>query len=150
MEKNSARIGASKDDHLDSLISTRVEKFLISLDHCRFATIDKTGYPHCVPVGYLYSRPYIYVPTNSRTKKVSNLLKKPKCCIIVDTYQKGLGRGVMLQGKAHVALEEEYLELKDKIEKISKWDLDSWSIDGRPVDAIIRFNPEHIVIIGTL
>ena len=68
----------------------------------------------------------------------------------MDTYQKGLGRGVMLQGTAHVALKEEYLELKDKIEKISKWDLASWSIDGRPVDAIIRFNPEHIVVIGTL
>jgi hypothetical protein len=56
----------------------------------------------------------------------------------------------MVQGTARVALGEEYLELKDKIERISKWDLASWSINGRPVDAIIRFNPERIVEIGTL
>jgi len=70
--------------------------------------------------------------------------------MIVDTYEGGLGKGVMIQGMAHIALEEEYLELKEKIERISKWNLSSWSIDGLPVDAIIKFNPERIVIIGTL
>ncbi|MFP3190575.1 MAG: pyridoxamine 5'-phosphate oxidase family protein [Thermoproteota archaeon] len=127
-----------------------IEKFLSSLDHCRFATIDKTGYPHCVPVGYIYIKPFIYIPTNSQTRKVSNLLANPKCCIIVDIYQEGVGKGVMLQGTAQVALGEEYKELKVKIERVSNWNLSAWSINGRPVDAIIKFNPEHIVVIGNL
>lgn len=131
-------------------IPSPVEKFLISLDHCRFATIDKSGYPHCVPVGYIYIKPFIYIPTNSRTRKVSNILANPRSCIIVDTYQEGVGRGVMLQGTAYVALGDEFKKLKDIIERVSHWNLASWSINGRPVDAIIRFNPERIVVIGNL
>jgi len=81
-----------------------VERFLRSLDHCRFATIDRSGYPYCVPVGYLYERPHIYIPKNSKTKKVKNLSLNPKSCIIVDVYEKRNRQSSHDARSAHVAI----------------------------------------------
>lgn len=55
----------------------RIEGFLESHDHCRIASIDKQGgFPHCVPIAYLYHKGFIYIPTSSRSKKVRSLYTK--------------------------------------------------------------------------
>ena len=129
-------------------------KFLKSNDHCRFATIGEgNGFPHCVPVGYFYNDNLLYMPTNSESTKAKNALAEPKSCVIVDTYENGAGRSVMLQGFAHVAIGKEFSRLKPVVESISGWHLDKWEL-GRPprskVDAIIEFTPRRVAIIGDL
>lgn len=78
-----------------------IEGFLKSHDLCRIASIDKQGgFPHCVPVAYLYHKGFIYIPTSSRSKKVRNLAQNQKCCILVDVCENEKGKVVMLQGLA--------------------------------------------------
>jgi|FaiFalFF_MnMetaG_3_1042247.scaffolds.fasta_scaffold01267_6 nitroimidazol reductase NimA-like FMN-containing flavoprotein (pyridoxamine 5'-phosphate oxidase superfamily) len=124
-------------------------RFLRSVDTCRIATVDPNGYPHCVPVGFLYHRGRVYIPTVARTRKARNIGLNSKCCIVVDVYERGVGRGLMLQGEAELVRGQAYRRLKRTVERISGWHLDSWDIDPLgPPDSMIVFTPKKVVKIG--
>jgi nitroimidazol reductase NimA-like FMN-containing flavoprotein (pyridoxamine 5'-phosphate oxidase superfamily) len=132
----------------------RIEDFLKSQVHCRIASIDKLGgFPHCVPVAYLYHEGFIYIPTSSNSKKVRNLSLNQKCCILVDVYENEKGKGVMLQGSA-VATKGHYFEkLKQFVESATGWKLDKWKVGKsgeQKVDMILIFTPQRWVVIGNL
>ena len=42
------------------------EQFVRARDTCRIATITKEGWPHRVPVGYLYKKEDFYIPSSRR------------------------------------------------------------------------------------
>src|SRR2546428_13550597 len=68
-----------------SLILTDREMALIlSRDVCRLSTINSNGWPHIVPVSYVYLHGKFYIPTARRAKKVRNLAKNNKATIVVD------------------------------------------------------------------
>ena len=48
------------------------------------ATVGKNGFPHIVPVWYIFSSGKIYVGTNTRTQKAKNLKKIPKVSFCID------------------------------------------------------------------
>lgn len=135
-------------------MDTRIEDFLRSHDHCRLASIDKQdGFPHCVPIAYLYHEGLIYIPTSSRSKKVRNLTLNQKCCILVDVLENEKGRGVMLQGSAAVTKGNQFEILKRLVESTTGWKLDNWNIGKigeQEVDIIIVFRPHRWVVIGNL
>jgi nitroimidazol reductase NimA-like FMN-containing flavoprotein (pyridoxamine 5'-phosphate oxidase superfamily) len=132
----------------------RIEGFLKSNDHCRIASIDKHGgFPHCVPISYLYKNGFIYIPTSSRSKKVSNFALNQKCCILVDVYENEKGKGVMLQGSVITTRGHEFEKLKQLVESTTGWNLDKWKVGKfgeQRVDVIIVFRPKRGVLIGSL
>ena len=79
-------------------------------------------------------------------------MKNSKSCVLVDTYERGIGRGVLLQGFATLEIEG-YSRLKPMIELLTGWHLENWELGNPPknkVDAIIQFEPLKIAIIGQL
>jgi nitroimidazol reductase NimA-like FMN-containing flavoprotein (pyridoxamine 5'-phosphate oxidase superfamily) len=123
------------------------------------ATISGDGFPHSVPIAYVYHEGVVYVPTSSKSKKIQNLRLNQKCCIIVDVNDEHKkGKGVMLQGLATILASasgnnEEYSLRKELVESITGWKLDKWQIGKggeERVDAIIVFRPSRVVVIGTI
>lgn len=133
------------------VLDLKVDRFLKSQDHCRLATIDSHGFPHCVPVGFYFSGRLLYIPTNSKSVKARNISRNRKCCLIVDVYEEGEGRGVMLQGLGKLAVGRDFLHAKQFMESSTDWKLDKWRV-GPPgkdrVDTIIVFNPTRRIAIG--
>ncbi len=122
---------------------------------CRMATIGEDGFPHCVPTAYFYHRGVVYVPTFFASRKVRNLERHSKCSVIVDVYERGKGRGVMLQGLAKLAHGEKFVSVKRLVESSTGWKLDSWRLgqkgkNSRKPDTIITIRPLKTAIIGRL
>jgi nitroimidazol reductase NimA-like FMN-containing flavoprotein (pyridoxamine 5'-phosphate oxidase superfamily) len=141
--------------HLDR----KYERFLKGLDTCRLATVGPDGYPHCVPVGYVYHDGLLYMPTVAGTKKARNIEANPKACVTVDTLNSAHpelpAAGLTLQGKARLVKEPAYSKLKVEIERLSGWRLDDWRIgskriNGKPPDSIIVFTPSSVAEFGRL
>lgn len=132
----------------------RIEGFLKSHDHCRLALIDiQSGFPHCVPIAYMYHQGFIYIPTSSRSKKVRNLALNQKCCILVDVYENEKGKGVMLQGPAVATKGHRFEKLKRLVESATDWKLDKWKVGKsgeQKVDIILVFTPQRWVVFGNL
>jgi len=60
------------------------DEFLVTQKILRIATIDPNGYPHVVPVWYMYNSGKFYIGTNTRTKKAINLKKNKHVSFCVD------------------------------------------------------------------
>ena len=135
------------------MISRAVERFLRSGNTCRIATVGEDGYPHCVPVGYVYQAGLIYIATNSASRKVRNIRRNPKCCVLVDLERKRGAKGVMLRGCAEVLTGKAFSKLRSRVESISGWHLDRWELGPKPydkVDAFVIFTPERLSTIGSV
>lgn len=134
-------------------ISPGVERLLHNKDTCRIASLGKDGYPHCVPVGYVYHDGLVYIATNSASTKAQNVRSNPACCVLVDMNKKNGAKGVMLRGKAEVLSGEAFSQLRSHVEAISGWNLDDWELGPPPrdrVDAFIVFTPEKLSTIGRI
>ena len=80
---------------MKSTLTDRDIALVSSKDICRLSTISSNGWPHVVPVGYVYLRGKFYIPTDRSAKKVRNLAKNPKATIVVDDER--LEHGVMIE-----------------------------------------------------
>ena len=70
----------------------------------RFASINKDGSPHVVPVCPVFYRKKIYFATDTGTVKLRNIKQNPKVAAVFDHYTptwRGL-KGMMMQGKAKI------------------------------------------------
>lgn len=85
----------------------RAENFLRTQKILRFATIDKDGNPHIVPVWYMYSGSRFYIGTNTKTAKARNVMGNPNVSFCIDTGIKSPEIfGVMGTGTAKLVLNE--------------------------------------------
>lgn len=127
-------------------MDARIEDFLKPHDHCRIGSIDQEGgFPHIVPIAYLYHKGLIYIPTSSLSRKVSNFTLNQKCCILVDVYENKKGKGVMSQGSATATKGHQFEALKQLVESASGWKLDTWKvgrIGKQKVDVIVVLDPK--------
>lgn len=104
---------------------TAAEKAIItSNDQCRMATVGKDGWPHCVPVGYVYKDRLFYIPSDKRTKKISNIRTNKKVCIVID--DENSGAGVTIQGYAEMIEDERFTQLKNWMEQLTGWSISGY------------------------
>ena len=72
----------------------------------RVATLSPDGFPHNVPVGYLWHDGRLFFPSDEASQKVANLRRDDRVCCIVDEGTAGVDydvlSGVMIQGRATV------------------------------------------------
>lgn len=128
------------------MLKRKEEEFLKTHEVCRFAT-SADDVPHVVPVCYIYKNGFVYIVTDYWTKKYRNLLKNRKVALVVDEYNPGAHKGVMIQGEAEILKGgEEYRELtEDFFEKFEWARKDPWKEGESP---IIKVKPLKVVSWG--
>src|SRR5207245_11306014 len=123
------------------VLTDRELALILSKDICRLSTISANGWPHIVPVSYVYRRGKFYIPTARRAKKVRNLAKNNKATIVVDDGR--LEHGVMIECRAKITyslrgralLSSMILELHSLITPCSR------RPSSTPIVALVYFAP---------
>ena len=112
---------------------TAKEKSVVATDDVgRLATVSKDGWPHVVPVSYVYSDGMFFVPSREDAVKIRNLKRSPRATLVIDNEEQECG--VMLECNPEIlpAVEAE------------KWrrymrDAKGWQNDGKTL--AIRLKP---------
>ena len=81
------------------MFSDSETKFLKSQWVCRIATMSSDGWPHNVPVGFVFDGKSFYVTSDPGAKKLKNMGQNNHVCIVIDVPAKPR-RAVMVQGVA--------------------------------------------------
>ncbi|MDE1853132.1 MAG: pyridoxamine 5'-phosphate oxidase family protein [Thaumarchaeota archaeon] len=113
-------------------LTAKEKSVVAAADLGRLATVSKDGWPHVVPVSYVYSDGMFYVPSGEDTVKVGNLKRSPRATIVIDDEEEGCGVMLECDSKVVPAVEAE------------KWrrymrDVKGWQNDRRT--AVIRLKP---------
>jgi len=79
----------------------RFEKIFLERNELgRLATISRDGFPHVVPVSYLYYHENICIAVDYGTRKFRNMLKNKKVAFVVDTLNPN--RGMLILGSVKI------------------------------------------------
>jgi nitroimidazol reductase NimA-like FMN-containing flavoprotein (pyridoxamine 5'-phosphate oxidase superfamily) len=129
-----------------------MEAFLAKPHLARVGTANpKTAQPHVTPVWYGWDGDCVYFSGFRSTRKFKELVKNPKCAVLIDTAETGLGMtGVLFEGTAEIITEP-----RDWVKARSEWiylrylgpegikaaDPQSWIAD--PDNTVVRLKPEH-------
>jgi nitroimidazol reductase NimA-like FMN-containing flavoprotein (pyridoxamine 5'-phosphate oxidase superfamily) len=114
--------------------SSRELALLKRHDICRIATITQDGWPHCVPVGYLYRNGQFYIPVSKSSKKVSNLRANHCACIVIDDEKENV---LMVQGYVEIIEDKRFTKLKRWMTAKT-----AWTISKPSLGAILVLRPE--------
>ena len=106
------------------LLGPEETQFIKTRDTCRIATVGRDGWPHCVPVGYVYERNLFYIPSARTAKKVSNLRTNGLACLVIDD-DNSRERGVMIQGRARIVRGRRFAMLGTWMESKTGWTMGS-------------------------
>jgi PPOX class probable F420-dependent enzyme len=70
----------------------------------RFSTISDEGFPHTVPLCYVFDGEKIFVSVHPKSKRYRNLSKNNKVSLVIDEYSEDWSKlkGVMVQGVARI------------------------------------------------
>ncbi|MER3601745.1 MAG: pyridoxamine 5'-phosphate oxidase [Nitrososphaerota archaeon] len=119
--------------------------FLMRNELCRLATVDRRGWPHVVPVCYIFTKGAFYMVTDLGTKKLGNLQTDPRAALLVDTYKPN--RAVLVRGRAQLLLSgPEFMEVTELFMRKFAWArADPWQENEA---AIIKLVPEAKVSWG--
>jgi uncharacterized protein len=70
---------------IDSMNLTEREMTIVqSNDICRISTVSQNGWPHVVPVAYVFLEGRFYVPARFNSRKVRNVRLNPKATLVID------------------------------------------------------------------
>ena len=94
-------------------------KFLKSQWVCRIATASSDGWPHNVPVGFVFDGKVFYVTSDPGAKKLRNMAENNRVCLVIDVPEKPR-RAIMVQGLATL------FEHGDEFEKINEFIYSQW------------------------
>jgi len=72
-------------------------KFLKSQWVCRFATASSDGWPHNVPVGFVFDGKSFYITSDPGAKKLRNMAENNRVSIVIDDPTEPR-KAVMVQG----------------------------------------------------
>lgn len=82
------------------IVLSRERSLVFSKDLCRLSTISPNGWPHSVPVSFLYKRGRFYIPSAPQTQKVRNLEKDPRSTLVID--DEATEHGLMVECKSKI------------------------------------------------
>ena len=107
---------------MKSILTDRDIALISSKDICRISTISSNGWPHVVPVGYVYLRGKFYIPTDRDAKKVRNLAKNRNATIVVDDER--LEHGVMIECGSKILEGSKAQPHREYMKKVKRWQND--------------------------
>lgn len=87
-----------------SLTNDEFESFFASYSGwVVLSTIDESGFPHSIPIGYFYHDGKVYCGTRDNTKKIRNIEKESKVSLLIESGSTMNDiKGAMIQGEAKV------------------------------------------------
>jgi nitroimidazol reductase NimA-like FMN-containing flavoprotein (pyridoxamine 5'-phosphate oxidase superfamily) len=129
--------------------------FIKSHNKMVLCTLDSFGFPHAAPVWFVVIAERIYFRAQPYKKKISNILKKPVVCAVIEDGDKYTElRGVMVQGIARIVdtdkelrknvfglLAEKYKSMRDTDRFPKQWQ-ESY---GREHRVVVELRPTKLV-----
>jgi general stress protein 26 len=97
-----------------------------SKDILALSTVNQNGWPHCVPVSYVYLDDKFYVPANSKSKKIQNLRQNHRATILVDDAE--TESGVMIECESQVLTGAKAKKFRDYMRKVKSWQNDETTV----------------------
>ena len=106
---------------------TRREARLIgSKDILALSTASQNGWPHCVPVSYVYLNYRFYVPASSKSKKIRNLRQNHRATILVDDAESE--SGVMMECEPKILIGAKAKKFRDYMRRVKGWQSDATTV----------------------
>jgi uncharacterized protein len=125
------------------MFSDSETKYLMSQWVCRIATASPDGWPHNVPVGFVFDGTTFYMTSDPGAKKLRNMAENNRVCIVVDEPTKPR-KAIMVQGLATlVDRGEEFERINELIHQ--RWGGKKWK-EGEQV--AVRISPTKKVSWG--
>jgi nitroimidazol reductase NimA-like FMN-containing flavoprotein (pyridoxamine 5'-phosphate oxidase superfamily) len=88
---------------LPEFTKREMENFLRKRLIAKLSTKGRDGFPHVVPIWFLYDKGEILMCTNGQTVKIKNIKEDKNVCILIDTAKDGLKiRGILIKGPAEI------------------------------------------------
>ncbi len=97
-----------------------------SKDILALSTFSQHGWPHCVPVSYVYLEDKFYVPASSKSKKIRNLRQNHRATILVDNAE--TESGVMLECESKIFTGAKAKKFRDYMKKVKGWQNDEITV----------------------
>jgi general stress protein 26 len=97
-----------------------------SKDILALSTVSQHGWPHCVPVSYVYLDDNFYVPASSRSKKIRNLRRNHRATILVDDVE--TESGVMMECDPKILTGAMAKKFRDYMRRVKGWQNDETTV----------------------
>ena len=97
-----------------------------SKDILALSTVSQHGWPHSVPVSYVYLDDKFYVPASSRSKKVRNLRQNCRATFFVDDVE--TESGVMMECDPKILTGAKAKKFRDYMKKVKGWQNDETTV----------------------
>ena len=124
------------------MFSESEAEFLKSQWVCRIATASSDGWPHNVPVGFVFDGEAFYLTSEPGAKKLRNMAENSSVCIVID--QPKPRKAIMVQGLAtQFERGEEFERINEIIYR--QWGGKKWK-EGEQV--AVRIDPTRKVCWG--
>lgn len=107
-------------------LTRREGRLVESKDIARLSTISRNGWPHSIPVSYVYRHKRLYVPSNGRAKKVRNLRRPPIATMVIDDEVRE--HGVMLECHSKVLERARAERLREYMRTVKGWTNDQTTV----------------------
>ena len=119
-----------------ALSDDRERSLVLSKDIGRLATISSDGWPHSIPVGYLYLHGKFYVPSAPNTKKIRNLKKNMKATLVID--DEDTEHGLMIECNSKILEGIKAERFKRYMREVKRW-------QNNETTVVIELNPHRKV-----
>ena len=107
-------------------LTKREASLIISKDILALSTVSQHGWPHCVPVSYVYLDGKFYIPASSRSKKIQNLRRNHRATILVDDAK--TESGVMMECEAKILTGTKAKKIRDYMRRVKGWQSDATTV----------------------
>ena len=97
-----------------------------SKDILPLSTFSQHGWPHCVPVSYVYLDDNFYVPASSKSEKIRNLRQNARATILIDDAE--TESGVMLECESKILTGAKAKKFRDYMKKAKGWQSDETTV----------------------
>jgi general stress protein 26 len=97
-----------------------------SKDIIALSTVGQRGWPHCVPVSYVYLDGKFYVPARSKSKKIQNLRRNHRATVLVDDVE--TESGVMMECDPKILTGVKAKKFRDYMRRVKGWQNDETTL----------------------
>lgn len=100
-------------------LDDRGKAIVESKDVCRISTLSRNGWPHVVPVAYVFLDGTFYVPAGPDSKKIRNLRANPNATLVID--DEVTERGVMIECASTILGGADAKPMRDHMTREKGW-----------------------------
>ena len=107
-------------------LTKREASLIISEDILTLSTVSQHGWPHCVPVSYVYLDGKFYIPASSKSKKIRNLRRNHRATILVDEAE--TESGVMIECQSKILTGAKAKKFREYMRRVKGWQNDETTV----------------------